>query len=268
MVRMAEIYQLLIICPLIFIASIIDAIAGSGSIISIPTYLVVGIPVHYAYGTHKFVTFWGMLVSALRYIKNKQYELKLVIMFSVLCMLGTYVGSKLILCINDIYLRYALIFLISVFFIISIIKKYRTSKKENVTKKRETIKLLEILSPRKKLVLSLFIGLVIGLYGGTIGIGTTSILILIFIKIFNIDQVKAAGNARIINCLLNLVAMITFLLDKKIMFAVAIPATISSMLGNYIGAGLAMKKANKIIEPMLKIIFCILFIELIIETIF
>lgn len=72
---MIEFYKLIIICPLIFIAGIIDAIVGSGSVISVPTYLVAGLPVHYAYGTHKFVSFWGMLVSAMRYIKNKNYDL-------------------------------------------------------------------------------------------------------------------------------------------------------------------------------------------------
>ena len=124
------------------------------------------------------------------------------------------------------------------------------------------------MSPKKRLILSLIIGLIVGIYSGTIGIGSISILILIFIKIFKIDEVKSSGNANIIVCSLNLVAMVTFILNKKVMLAIAIPATISSMLGHYVGAGLAMKKANKIIEPLLKIIFVILFIELIIQTIF
>lgn len=262
-----ELYKLIIICPLIFVAGIIDAIVGSGSVISVPTYLVAGLPVHYAYGTHKFVSFWGMLVSAMRYIKNKNYELRLVIIFSILCMLGTYMGSKFILYINEIYLQYILIFLIMIFFIFSIIKKYRKLKKQD-DKIQKKVNEIEDLLPRKRLILSLIIGLIVGIYSGTIGIGSISILILIFIKIFKIDQVKSSGNANIIVCLLNLVAMITFILNKKVMLAIAIPATISSMLGHYVGAGLAMKKANKIIEPLLKVIFVILFIELIIQTIF
>lgn len=264
---MMELYKLIIICPLIFVAGIIDAIVGSGSVISVPTYLVAGLPVHYAYGTHKFVSFWGMLVSAMRYIKNKNYELRLVIIFSILCMLGTYMGSKFILYINEIYLQYILIFLIMIFFIFSIIKKYRKLKKQD-DKIQKKVNEIEDLLPRKRLILSLIIGLIVGIYSGTIGIGSISILILIFIKIFKIDQVKSSGNANIIVCLLNLVAMITFILNKKVMLAIAIPATISSMLGHYVGAGLAMKKANKIIEPLLKVIFVILFIELIIQTIF
>lgn len=265
---MGELYKVIIICPLIFIASVIDAIVGSGSIISVPTYLVAGLPVHYAYGTQKFVAFWGSLVSAVRYITNKKYEIKLVIIFSILCMVGTYIGSKLILCIDDIYLRYLLIFLIAIYFVFSIIKKYLKPKQQKLVDTKEKIKKVEQLSSRKRLRLSIIIGIIIGLYGGTIGVGLTSILILIFIKIFNIDSTKASGNARIITCSLNLVAMITFILEKKVIFIIAIPATITSMLGNYVGAGLAMKKSTKIMEPLLKIIFVILFIELIIETIF
>lgn len=177
-------------------------------------------------------------------------------------------GSKIILCIDDIYLRYILIVLIELYFIFSIMKKHLKSNKFKLKSEKEKIIVVENLSPRKRLVLLFIIGTIIGLYGGTIGVGLTSILILIFIKIFNIEQVKASGNARIITCALNLVAMITFIIEGKIIFIIAIPATISSMLGNYVGAGLAMKKSNKIMEPLLKIIFVILFVELIIETIF
>lgn len=265
---MMELYKLIIICPLIFIAGIIDAIVGSGSIISVPTYLVAGLPVHYAYGTHKFVSFWGMLVSAMRHVKNKNYELRLVIIFSILCMLGTYAGSKLILYINEIYLQYILISFIIIFFIFSVVKKYLKLKKKDNKIVKKQINSTKDLSPKKRLILSLIIGLVVGIYSGTIGIGSISILILIFIKIFKIDEVKSSGNANIIVCSLNLVAMVTFILNKKVMLAIAIPATISSMLGHYVGAGLAMKKANKIIEPLLKIIFVILFMELMIQTIF
>lgn len=261
---MEEIYKLILICPLIFIASVIDAVVGSGSIISVPTYLVAGLPVHYAYGTQKFVSFWGTLVSAIRYIKNKKYEFKLVIIFSILCMIGTFMGSKLMLCIDDIYLRYIVIFLILLYFIFSIVKKYLKFNKQEIKNENK----VKNVSPSKRLILSFIFGIIIGLYGGTIGIGLTTILILIFIKIFNINQVKASGNARIITCSLNLVAMVTFLIEKKIIFTIAIPETISSMLGNYVGAGLAMKKSDKIMRPLLKIIFIILFVELIIETIF
>jgi len=36
----------LIICPLVFIAGFIDAVAGGGGLVSLPAYIFTGIPVH------------------------------------------------------------------------------------------------------------------------------------------------------------------------------------------------------------------------------
>ena len=39
-----ELQGLLIVCPLVFLAGFVDAIAGGGGIISLPAYLFAGIP--------------------------------------------------------------------------------------------------------------------------------------------------------------------------------------------------------------------------------
>ena len=38
----------LIVCPFVFLAGFVDAIAGGGGIISLPVYLIAGLPVHNA----------------------------------------------------------------------------------------------------------------------------------------------------------------------------------------------------------------------------
>lgn len=38
---MSQVSQLLIICPLVFLAGFVDSIAGGGGIISLPAYLIV-----------------------------------------------------------------------------------------------------------------------------------------------------------------------------------------------------------------------------------
>ena len=43
----------LIVCPLIFLGSFIDAIGGGGALITLPAYLMAGVPVHMAIGTNK-----------------------------------------------------------------------------------------------------------------------------------------------------------------------------------------------------------------------
>ena len=45
--------MVLIACTGVFLASFLDAIAGGGGIISLPTYLMAGLPMHMALGTNK-----------------------------------------------------------------------------------------------------------------------------------------------------------------------------------------------------------------------
>ena len=51
--------KLLIICPLLFFAGLIDGISGGGGIISLPAYLLTGMPLGVAYGCNKMQSLLG-----------------------------------------------------------------------------------------------------------------------------------------------------------------------------------------------------------------
>ena len=42
----------LLVCPLVFLAGFVDAIGGGGGLISLPAYLLAGVPVHIALATN------------------------------------------------------------------------------------------------------------------------------------------------------------------------------------------------------------------------
>ena len=42
--------QYLIVCPLVFLAGLVDSIAGGGGLIALPAYLIAGVPAHVALG--------------------------------------------------------------------------------------------------------------------------------------------------------------------------------------------------------------------------
>ena len=60
----------LIVLPLVFLAGFVDSVAGGGGIISLPAYLMAGIPAHLAAGTNKVVNGTGTLVAALKYFRS------------------------------------------------------------------------------------------------------------------------------------------------------------------------------------------------------
>ena len=62
----------LLICVGVFLGSFMDAIAGGGGIITVPTYLIAfsRLPAYYALGTNKLSAGIGTVFSTARFIKN------------------------------------------------------------------------------------------------------------------------------------------------------------------------------------------------------
>ena len=62
-------WKMVLIVPVgVFLASIVDGIAGGGGMISLPAYFLAGLPAHLALGTNKLSACLGTSVSAGRFI--------------------------------------------------------------------------------------------------------------------------------------------------------------------------------------------------------
>ena len=66
-----NLHEFLIVCPLVFLAGFVDAIAGGGGLISLPAYMFAGIPVHHAIATNKLSSATGTAVSTWHLVKSK-----------------------------------------------------------------------------------------------------------------------------------------------------------------------------------------------------
>ena len=85
----------LMICVGVFLASFMDAIAGGGGIISVPTYLIAftGLPTHYALGTNKLSSAMGTIFSTGRFIRQGYVDWKLFAPAAVFSLLGSVGGT-------------------------------------------------------------------------------------------------------------------------------------------------------------------------------
>jgi uncharacterized membrane protein YfcA len=229
----------LIICPLIFTAGFIDSIAGGGGLISLPSYLMVGLPVHFAYGTNKFASSMGTFFSAARFIKNKQIHFKSAIFSVFSALLGSFLGARAALALDDKYLQYCLIILLPA---IAIFVLFRRNFGETNR--------VAAFSEWQVVLLSSLSGLVIGAYDGFFGPGAGMFLILVYTSVLGFSLTMASGNAKVVNLASNVAAMITFILSGKVVFSIAVPAAAFGILGNWIGSGLAVKKGAKVIKPV------------------
>ena len=97
--------QLLIICPLIFIGGVIDAIGGGGGLITLPAYLIAGFPVHVAIGTNKVSSPIGTSIAFYRYMRDGYMPLKLSALGIIFALLGSSLGARTALLISDYVFR-------------------------------------------------------------------------------------------------------------------------------------------------------------------
>jgi uncharacterized membrane protein YfcA len=244
----------LIVCPLVFLAGLVDSIAGGGGLISLPAYLLAGLPPIFSIGTNKLSSAVGTTVSTVRFCKNKFVDWGVAVPSVILALIGSAIGANLALLIDERVMKYILII------ILPIVAIYVLGSKSIKTKKSA-----EEISRKKAYLIACLASFFIGAYDGFYGPGTGSFLILIYTGFAGMDIKKASGNTKLVNLASNIAALVTYLINGKIIFVLGITAAVFSIAGNYIGSGLVLKNGNKVIRPIILIVLALLFIKVITE---
>lgn len=85
----------LIVCPMLFLAGLVDAIGGGGGLISLPAYLLAGVPMHNAIATNKLSSTCGTTLTTVRFIRQGLVNWKIAVPTIVFAMLGSSLGANL-----------------------------------------------------------------------------------------------------------------------------------------------------------------------------
>ena len=241
----------------VFLASFMDAIAGGGGIISVPTYLLAfsGIPTYYALGTNKLSAGIGTIFSAARFVKNRCVDWRLALPSILLALLGSASGTWLQHHTPDTVLKYLLLFVLPVVALLTL----RTRKWPDQPGEIAFLKQAAIVWVAS---------LLIGAYDGYYGPGTGTFLMLVFIRFAKMETRMAAGNVKIVNLSSNIGSLFTAWQAGYVFWGVGLIAAVFSMAGHYIGAGLAIKNGSKIVRPTVVIVLILLTAKVLSELLF
>ncbi len=242
----------LIVCPFQILAGMVDAIAGGGGLISLPAYMIAGLPAHAAVATNKMSSTCGTAVSTFRFLKNGLINLKLAVPACAATLAGSYLGAHLSMRINERILEYIILAILPVaaFFVLN--NKLFNSKGADK---------LEI--TRRTVTVSLIAAFIIGIYDGLYGPGTGTFLIIAFTVFARLTVETANGQAKIINLTSNITALVIFLLNDQVVIILGLAAAACNIAGNYIGSGLVMTNGAKIVRPVIIVVLILLLIKII-----
>lgn len=242
--------MLFIVCPLVFLAGLVDSIGGGGGLISLPAYLFAGIPPHMAIATNKLSSSLGTTISAARLFRYM--DLPLAGACVVCSLTGSWAGSSLALLASEKLIQYMLLP------VLPVAAYYVLRKKEmNQDRKKE-------LPRRKTFLICMPVSLFVGIYDGFYGPGTGTFLILLYTSLANMDLLTASANTKAVNLASNIGALAVFILNGKVFFPIGLPAALFCIAGHYLGAGMVVKNGTRVVRPVILIVLAILFLKLLV----
>lgn len=241
----------LIVCPLVFLAGFIDAIAGGGGLISLPAYLLAGLPAHEAIATNKLSSCMGTTISAYHYYTKGFMKWKLCLPGIIMAFLGSYLGSNLSLLIEEKMLKTFLLI------VLPLVGLYVL--KGNTLKDTSD----QLVWERKLYIQCATISFVVGIYDGLYGPGTGTFLMILLTGICHLDLNSAQGSTKAINLTTNITALSVFLLNGKALIPLGLIAGLCNMVGNYLGSHLFIKKGSTFTKPIILIVLMLLIIKVI-----
>jgi hypothetical protein len=245
------------VCLGVFLASFMDAIAGGGGIISVPTYLMAfqGLPTYYALGTNKLSAGIGTVFSTARFIKGGYVKWRLAAPSVVFALVGSMAGTWLQHRTPDVVLKYLLVAVLPVVAIVTLRTRQWPDEPGEI-------------SFAKQAAIVWVSSLVIGAYDGYYGPGTGTFLMILFIRLAKLDTRTAAGGVKVVNLASNVGSLFTAWQAGYVLWGVGLAASVASILGHYIGSGLAIKNGSRIVRPTVVLVLALLLAKVLSEIFF
>lgn len=242
----------LIVCPVLFLAGLVDSIGGGGGLISLPAYLLAGLPVHQAIATNKLSSSCGTCLSTVRFLRHGLINLKLAVPSVAAAFAGSSLGAHLSLMVSEDVMKYILFAVLPVaaFFVLN---RHLFADRGG-----------EAVADRRTVLVCIASAFVIGGYDGFYGPGTGTFLIIAFTVFAKMNVSPANAQAKVINLTSNISSLAVFLLNGQVMLLLGAAGAVCNMLGNYVGSGLAMSKGTRIVRPVILIVLALLFLKIII----
>lgn len=247
--------ELAIVCPLAFVAGFVDAIAGGGGLISLPAYILAGLPVHAALGTNKLSNSMGTFVATVRYALRGYIVREFVMLAVPLALVGSCAGSNVALITGDA--AFKVLMLVALPFVAFFVLRTRDLDAFSH----------EQLPPKRALAITGCIALGVGFYDGFYGPGTGTFLMLLLTALAHQDVRHAQGTTKAINISTNVAALAVFAVNGQVLFGLGLVAGAFNIAGNWLGAQSFIGKGSAIARPVMLVVIVVFAARLVFDLV-
>ncbi|MDG1751252.1 MAG: TSUP family transporter [Thalassotalea sp.] len=237
------------LCSVGFLAGLIDAIAGGGGMLTVPTLLTAGLPPHVALGTNKLAASFGSLTASITFYKKKLFDISFWRISIIFTAIGAVIGTLIVKYLSVEFLDKALPILIISTAIYTLFAKGTVSNDHGLPEKTPVLKVKQASQ-----------GLILGFYDGIAGPGTGAFWTSSSSALYKINILLSCGLARSTNFISNFFSLLTFIYLGYVNVLLGVAMGVFIMLGAWVGAHWAIKFGNKFIRPVfIVVVVCMSF---------
>jgi len=214
------------------------AIIGSTLLVIVPMLSFFGLPIQTAIGTAKISVVGREIIPAVYFQRKNLVKLRLAIPFSIAAVITSWYGSVVAISLDASSLEKIVGICMCIISAIILL-----NPKIGLQQKEIKIRALHFF-------ISVLLGVMVGFYTGIFGGGANVFIIFGFILIFGNTFLQATATSKLPNLIITAVSIPMFIAKGFVHWEIAIPLTLSTAIGSYFGAKLAIERGNKFIRVL------------------
>jgi uncharacterized membrane protein YfcA len=226
--------------PLLFGAGLaagtVDAIAGGGGLITLPTLLGLGLPVPLALGTNKLAAVFGSGAATRSFVRRGLVRPRDCVRGVVCTAVGSLAGAAAVRRLNPDLLAGVIPWLLAAIVVYMVFRP----------RLGETSRHHRMEAP----AFYLLCGLGLGFYDGFFGPGVGSFWTVAFIMLLGHDFVQAAAHTKLMNFTSNAAALVFFAAAGAVLAVPGLVMGAGQLIGGRLGAHLAVTRGARFIRPI------------------
>ena len=218
------------------VSGFINTLAGSGSLLTLPLLIFLGLPANVANGTNRIGVLLQSLVAVKGFKQKKVFEWKEGIWLTIPAIVGSFLGAALAINLNDQIMNRIIGGLLVFMFFLMLYKPEQWIKQrtDEVKAKPSIIQLV------------IFFG--IGFYGGFIQAGVGFFLLAGLVLGAGFDLLKANAIKVLIVLAFTIVALGVFIYNDQVDYKLGLLLGAGSMIGAWVATHVAIKGGSAFIR--------------------
>ena len=254
---MTEPYLIMLLAAAMF-AGFVDAVAGGGGLIQVPS-LLMAVPSESpatVFGTNKLSSIFGTGNAAWRYARRISLPWNIALPAAATAFLFSFAGAAAMAWLPKSVVRPLVLGLLVLVLVYTMIKPdFGVASGTRLIPGSE----------RKR---ALWIGAALGFYDGFFGPGAGSFLIFAFVRFFRLDFLHASSAAKVVNFSTNAAALAYFVPSGHVLWAIGLAMAVFNIAGALLGTRLALSHGSHFVRGVFIVVASVLIVRLGYDTLF